>query len=259
MTRIFVREKCPFAVSISCLHVKFRCYWTQCLLNCHSWFSWVTTVKPCQQLQFQKWRLIGNKFTINKFTMAMFTITCFESHWPKRIGFMSRTSLVPINFKPELYSSTYTQVCAFFAKHLCEAYLRCIKDWISTVLYWQRLHIISQERKMLWVYGEISNHIPPGHAHTFLIRSYPQSVLTELLICRSNCSHFSSWIQVSLLSTGFSVGGWSSAREFPRNGENRLQKYHVRKRFLFFYSVLLHCQSSDRPFIAACAVVRSSV
>lgn len=55
----------------------------------NSWFSQVTTVKPCQQLQFQKWRLIGNKFTINKFTMAMFTITCFENHWPKRIGFMS--------------------------------------------------------------------------------------------------------------------------------------------------------------------------
>ena len=36
-------------------------------------------------------------------------------------------------------------------------------------------------------------------------------------------------------------------------------KIHVRKRFLFFYSVLLHCQSSDRPFIAACAIVRSSV
>jgi len=54
----------------------------------HSWFSRVTTVKPCQQLQFQKWRLIGNNFTINKFTMAMFTITCFEieSHWPKVNG-----------------------------------------------------------------------------------------------------------------------------------------------------------------------------
>ena len=35
---------------------------------------------------------------------------------------------------------------------------------------------------MLWVYGVISNHIPPGHTHTFLIRLYLQSVLTELLI-----------------------------------------------------------------------------
>ena len=61
---------------------------------------------------------------------------------------------------------------------------------------------------MLWVYGVRSNHIPPGHAHchtqshahTFLIRSYPQSVLTELLICRSNYSHFSSWIQVNIIA-----------------------------------------------------------
>ena len=30
---------------------------------------------------------------------------------------------------------------------------------------WHRLHVISQERKMLWVYGVTSNHIPPGHAH----------------------------------------------------------------------------------------------
>ena len=51
---------------------------------------------------------------------------------------------------------------------------------------------------MIWVCGAISNHISPGHAHcptvshthTFLIRSYQQSVPTELLICRSNCSHF---------------------------------------------------------------------
>ena len=33
-TRIFVREQCPFVVSISCLHVKSRCCWTWRLLNC---------------------------------------------------------------------------------------------------------------------------------------------------------------------------------------------------------------------------------
>ena len=61
---------------------------------------------------------------------------------------------------------------------------------------------------MLWAYGVISHHIPPGHAHcptqshahTFLIRSCPQSILTELLICRSNYSHFSSWIQVNIIA-----------------------------------------------------------
>ena len=59
---------------------------------------------------------------------------------------------------------------------------------------------------MLWVYSVISNHIPPGHAHTFLIRSYPQSVLTELLICRSNCSHFSSRIQVTIIALNRFLG-----------------------------------------------------
>ena len=67
---------------------------------------------------------------------------------------------------------------------------------------------------MLWVYGVISNHIPPGHAHcptqshahTFLISLYPQSVLTELLICRSNCSHFSFWIQVSIIALNRFLG-----------------------------------------------------
>ena len=65
---------------------------------------------------------------------------------------------------------------------------------------------------MLWVYGVISNHILPGHAHcpihcptqshahTFLITLYLQSIPTKLLICRSNCSHFSSWIQVSIIA-----------------------------------------------------------
>jgi len=46
---------------------------------------------------------------------------------------------------------------------------------------------------------------------------------------------------------------------FPETAEIVSKNTHVCKRFLFFYSVLLHCQSSDRPFIAACAVVRSSM
>jgi len=78
-----------------------------------------------------------------------------------------------------------------------------------------------------------SHCLTQSHTHTFLVHSYPQSVPTELLICRSSCSHSSSWIHVSLPSTGFSVGGWSSAREFPRNGENRLQEY-ARTQTIFF-------------------------
>ena len=57
-------------------------------------------------------------------------------------------------------------------------------------------------------------HIPPGHAHCptqshahkFLIRSYPQSVPAELLICRSNCSHISSWIQVRIIALNRFLG-----------------------------------------------------
>ena len=46
---------------------------------------------------------------------------------------------------------------------------------------------------------------------------------------------------------------------FPETAKIVSKNTHVLKRFLFFYSVLLYCRSSDRPFIAACAVVRSSV
>ena len=46
---------------------------------------------------------------------------------------------------------------------------------------------------------------------------------------------------------------------FPETAKIVSKNTHVRKRFLFFYSVLLHCQSSDQPFIAVCAVVRSSM
>jgi len=99
-------------------------------------------------------------------------------------------------------------------------------------------HVISQERRMIWVCGVISNHIPPGnaycsthcptqsYAHTFLMHSCPQSIPTKLLICRSNCSHFSSWIQVSLPSTGYSVGG-------VRNGKTLRQKYAHTQTILF--------------------------
>ena len=45
----------------------------------------------------------------------------------------------------------------------------------------------------------------------------------------------------------------------PEKAKILSKNTHVHKRFLFFYSVLLHCQFSDRPFIVACAVVRSSV
>jgi len=133
-------------------------------------------------------------------------------------------------------------------------------------------HVISQERRMIWVCGVISNHIPPGnaycsthcptqsYAHTFLMHSCPQSIPTKLLICRSNCSHFSSRIQVSIIAFNRFRSEDDRLREsFPETAKIFSKYTHLRKRFLFFYSVLLHCQSSVRPSIAACAVVRSSM
>ena len=118
--------------------------------------------------------------------------------------------------------------------------LRCIKDWISTVLVLTPVACnISGKENAMGIWCDIPSHPTQGHAYKFLICSYLQSVLAELLICRSNCSHFSSWIQVSLPSTGFSVGGWSSAREFPRHGENRLQKFtHTQTIFVFLLRII---------------------
>jgi len=38
--------------------------------------------------------------------------------------------------------------------------LRCIKDWMSTK---SKFHIIAMERKMIYVFGVISNHFSTGH------------------------------------------------------------------------------------------------
>ena len=100
-----------------------------------------------------------------------------------------------------------------------------------------------------------------SHTHNLLMHSYPQSMSrpTELLISRSNSSHFSSWIQVSLPSTGFLVRGWATACEFPRNSKSHLQKYMRMQTNFFLYWVLLYCQYSDQPFIATDAVAHLSV
>ena len=41
-------------------------------------------------------------------------------------------------------------------------YLRCIKDWMNTK---NTVHIISLERKMIWVFDVISDHFSTGHTH----------------------------------------------------------------------------------------------
>ena len=133
-------------------------------------------------------------------------------------------------------------------------YLRCIKDWMDTK---NTFHIISLERKMIWLFDVISNHFSTGHthfptqshAHTFLKCLYPQSIPTELLICRSNCSPFFSWIQVSLSSTGFLVREWVTAWEFLRNVENRLQTY---ARTQFCFSTPYYCTSNPTIHSSMC-------
>ena len=122
---------------------------------------------------------------------------------------------------------------------------------------------------MLWVYGVIYHHIPPGHAHfptqshahTILILSYPQKRTNRV-----------ADLQEQLFSLFFlDSSTYHCPQQVSRSEDDRLRESfpetakivsknaHVCKRFLFFYFVLLHCQSSNRPFIAACAVVRSSV
>ena len=73
---------------------------------------------------------------------------------------------------------------------------------------------------MVWVHGDIQS-VPPGLAHCPF--HYPK-VMT-----------------------------------FPRNGGIYFLEYTRTQTVLFFYFVLLYCQSSDRPFITACAVLHSSV
>ena len=151
----------------------------------------------------------------------------------------------------------------------CRQTLSCsgaLRTGKALCYYWHGLHVISQERKMLWVYGVISHHIPPdhahcptqSHAHKFLIHSYPQSVPScwfagatvrpfFLDSSKYHCPQQVSWSEDDRL-----------CESFPETAKIVSINTHVRKWFLFFYSVLLHCQSSDQPFIAACAVHRKS-
>ena len=118
---------------------------------------------------------------------------------------------------------------------------------------------------MLWVYGVISHPTrprpfpQPKPRPQIFNRFVPAKRTAELLICRSNCSHL---LDSSKHHCPQQVSRSEDDRlreSFPETAKIVSKNTHMRKRFLFFYSVLLHCQSSDRPFIAACAVVRSSV
>ena len=146
--------------------------------------------------------------------------------------------------------------------------LRCIKDWISTVLVLIRVACnISGKENAMGIWCDIQSHLtrPRPLPHPKL---RPHIFNTFVPAKRNNRV---ADLQEQLFSLYFPDSSIIAlnrflgrrmivcARGFPETAKIVSKNTHVRKRILFFYSVLLHCQSSDRPFIAACAVVRSSV
>jgi len=144
----------------------------------------------------------------------------------------------------------------------------CIKDWISIVLVLSPVACnISGKENAMGIWCDVQSHPtrpcplphPKPRPHIFLIRSYHKAyqpscrfagttVLTFLPVFKCHCPQQISRSEDDRLRESFS----EIAKIVSKNT-------HVRKQFLFFYFILLRCQSSDRPFIAACAVVRSSV
>ena len=114
--------------------------------------------------------------------------------------------------RPRHTSRNFAAIKKFLTRKLKISQILSVSRNFCASKIWS--YMVFQERKMLWVCGVISHHIPPGHTHchaqsythTFSIRSCAQSVLTELLICRSNCSYFSSWIQVSIIALNRFLG-----------------------------------------------------
>jgi len=88
----------------------------------------------------------------------------------------------------------------------------CVKDWKHCVMWWD---ITSPQA------APIS---PPKATLTKLIRSYPQTGRVADLQEQLFSLFFQDSSKYHCLQQ-VSVGGWSSAREFPRNGENLLQIY----------------------------------
>ena len=152
---------------------------------------------------------------------------------------------------------------------MCSPFLRCIKDWISTVLVltWVACNISGKENAM-GIWCNIQSH--PTRARPLPHpKSCPHIFNTFISAKRTNRV---ADLQEQLFSLFFlDSSKYHCPQQVSRSEDDRLRESfpemakivskntHVHKRFLFFYSVLLHCQSSDRPFIAACAVVHSSV
>ena len=138
----------------------------------------------------------------------------------------------------QLFQGGATLVLAFHFYKMNK--LGCIKDWISTVLVVIQVTCnISGKENAMGMWCDIQSHLtkpcpfPYPKLWPHIFNTFVPAKCTKLLICRSNCSHFSSWIQVSLRSTGFLVGGWTTGWEFPRNGETRHQKYTLTQTVLY--------------------------
>ena len=102
-------------------------------------------------------------------------------------------------------------------------------------------------------------HIQPGHAHfpnqshahKFLIGSYPQSVRPSCWFARATVLTFLPGFKYHCPQQVSRSEDDRLRESFPETAKIVSKNTLVRKRFLFFYSVLLHCPSSDRPFISS--------
>ena len=147
--------------------------------------------------------------------------------------------------------------------------LRCIKDWISTVLVLTRVACnISGKENAMGIWCDIQSHptrprpLPHPKPRPLIFNTFVPAKRTNRVadlqeqlfpLFFLDSSKYRCPQQV------FRTEDDHLRESFPVTAKIVSKNTHVRKRFLFFYSVLLHCQSSDRPFIAACAIVRSSV
>jgi len=91
--------------------------------------------------------------------------------------------------------------------------LRCIKDWISTVLLltWVACNI-SEKKNAMGIWCDIPSHptrsrpLPHPKPCPQIFNTFVPAKCTKLLICRSNCLHFFSWIQVSIIALNRFLG-----------------------------------------------------
>ena len=139
--------------------------------------------------------------------------------------------------------------------------LRCIKDWISTVLVltWIACNISGKENAM-GIWCDIPSHptrprpLPRPKPRPHIFNSFVPAKRTNRVADLQEQLFSLSFLDSSKYHCPQQVSRSEDDRlreSFPETAKIVSKNTRVRKRFLFFYSVLLHCQSSDRPFIAA--------